>query len=297
MKTFMKTILAGMFSALIITTGLTNSATAAVERLRPYIMAEKSTGDMMAKVDDVRAKLVAAGYDVAGEYSPYETSHIIIVTNDALKANAAKSDFGGYGAAIRVAITNVDGELQISYVNPTYMSHAYRMEGDLADVSANLSETLGNTGEFGSKKGLKIKKLRKYKYMFPMESFKSHNTVGKHADFAAASAAVEKALAEGVNGNAKVYRIDIPGKDQAIIGVAMSEGRAGDALVMDIIDWGNTKHSAHLPYEVLVSGGNVYAQHGRFRIAQSFPDLTMGTFSKIMSTPGAIEKNLKTIAK
>jgi len=297
MKQFLKKLVVGVFAALVITTSLSQTATAQDERLRPYIMAEVTAGDMTAKVDEVRAKLIAAGYDVAGEYAPYEAAHIIIITNDALKSNASQSDFGGYGAAIRVAITNVDGELQVSYVNPTYMSHAYRMEGDLADISTSLAETLGNTSDFGSKKGLKVKKLRKYKYMFPMESFKSHNTIGNHADFASASAAVEAALAAGTNGNTKVYRIDIPGKDEAVIGIAMTDGKAGDALVMDIIDWGNPKHSAHLPYEVLISGGHVYAHHGRFRIAQSFPDLTMGTFSKIMSTPGAIEKNLKDVAK
>jgi hypothetical protein len=35
--------------------------------------------------------------------------------------------------------------------------------------------------------------------------------------------------------------------------------------------------------------------HGRFRIALSFPDLTMGTFSKIMSTPGDIEEAMRQI--
>jgi len=37
--------------------------------------------------------------------------------------------------------------------------------------------------------------------------------------------------------------------------------------------------------------------HGRFRIALSFPDLTMGTFTKIMSTPGEIEDLLSSLTK
>jgi hypothetical protein len=37
--------------------------------------------------------------------------------------------------------------------------------------------------------------------------------------------------------------------------------------------------------------------HGRYRIALSFPDLTMGTFSKIMSTPGDIEDLLKQLVE
>jgi large conductance mechanosensitive channel len=48
----------------------------------------------------------------------------------------------------------------------------------------------------------------------------------------------------------------------------------------------------HQPYAVLVSGGRVKMLHGRFRIAQSFPDLTMGTFMKISGAPGGIAKVL-----
>jgi hypothetical protein len=37
--------------------------------------------------------------------------------------------------------------------------------------------------------------------------------------------------------------------------------------------------------------------HGRYRIALSFPDLKMGTFTKIRSIPGDIEDLLKTIVE
>ena len=66
---------------------------------------------------------------------------------------------------------------------------------------------------------------------------------------------------------------------------------------MDIVDQGLLKHTAHLPYEILVSGKKVLALRGRFRIAQSFPDLTLGTFMKIRSAPGAIKKSLATVAE
>jgi len=52
-----------------------------------------------------------------------------------------------------------------------------------------------------------------------------------------------------------------------------------------------------LPYELLVSGPDVIALRGRFRIAQSFPDLTMGTFMKIRSAPGAIKSTLTQVAQ
>ena len=57
---------------------------------------------------------------------------------------------------------------------------------------------------------------------------------------------------------------------------------------MPIIDIAQQKHVTFLPYELLVVGKEVRMLHGRLRIALSFPDLTMGTFTKIMSTPGEI---------
>ena len=66
---------------------------------------------------------------------------------------------------------------------------------------------------------------------------------------------------------------------------------------MPIIDIAQQKHVTFLPYELLVVGKEVLMLHGRFRIALSFPDLTMGTFTKIMSTPGEIEDLLSSLTK
>ena len=37
--------------------------------------------------------------------------------------------------------------------------------------------------------------------------------------------------------------------------------------------------------------------HGRYRIALHWPELSMGTFSKIMSTPGNVEDYMKALTK
>ena len=49
--------------------------------------------------------------------------------------------------------------------------------------------------------------------------------------------------------------------------------------------------------EMLVMDNKVVMLHGRFRIALSFPDLTMGTFTKIMSSPGNIEDLLESVVE
>ena len=48
-----------------------------------------------------------------------------------------------------------------------------------------------------------------------------------------------------------------------------------DKYIMSEIDFQDVKSTAHLPYDILVSGNKVYALYARFRIAISFPDLSM----------------------
>jgi hypothetical protein len=57
------------------------------------------------------------------------------------------------------------------------------------------------------------------------------------------------------------------------------------------------RHTAHLPYGLLVSGDAAYALAGKFRIALAFPDLGMGTFMKISGAPNAIRDSLGSVAQ
>jgi hypothetical protein len=52
-------------------------------------------------------------------------------------------------------------------------------------------------------------------------------------------------------------------------------------------------HLAAMPYEIIIQGKEATMLHGRYRIALHWPDLTMGTFTKIMSTPGDVKKVMK----
>ncbi|MEX1383895.1 MAG: hypothetical protein AB1Z17_10895, partial [Lutibacter sp.] len=56
-------------------------------------------------------------------------------------------------------------------------------------------------------------------------------------------------------------------------------------------------HVAALPYEIILQGKNATMLHGKYRIALHWPELTMGTFMKIMSTPGDIEDTLEELCK
>jgi hypothetical protein len=271
---------------------------AQAEGLKPFVLgAEPHQAELEQAAAAVKTALQGQGFEVSGSYTPYPNAVVIVVTSEALKANAAKSEFGGYGAAMRVAVTKVKDKVQVSYVNPPYWAAAYRMKDSLEDVKAKLAAALGKQKEFGSAEGMSEKSLRKYNYMMGMEKFDS---LGKHElaefkTFAEAVTAVEAGLAAGKAGVTKVYRVDVTGKEEAVFGVAIAKGKGADKYIMDYIDFGDVKSTAHLPYEVLVSGNKVYHLFARFRIAISFPDLSMmgsNSFMSIMSAPGAIKESL-----
>ena len=277
----------------------TGAALAQDAVLKPFVLASKGPGELTQAVDVTKTKLMQNGFTIAGTHSPYPNAAIIVVTNDEMKTTAAKSEHGGFGAAQRVSVTRVGNEVQVAYTNPTYMANAYRMAGDLKETSARLQAALGRVEEYGAK-GLTVSQLRKYHYTFGMEYFDEPNELAKYASHEEAVKAVEAGLAAGKQGVTKVYRVDVAGKKETLFGVAMKgEGEAGkfmdDKYIMSEIDFKDLKSTAHLPYDILVSDNKVYALYARFRIAISFPDLSMmgaNSFMNIMKAPEALREAL-----
>jgi hypothetical protein len=275
--------------------------------LMPFVLAYRTTGDLDAITTEVREKLVAGGFSVAGEYIPYDGAHIIVVTNDELKREASKSEFGGFGAIQRISVTRNGDNVEVSYTNPVYMAAAYRMADDLASVRGQLEEALGATMDYGSEEDLTWEDLRQYKYrdnmlvspeQFSVDDF---DILAKYPNQKAALRGVENALADGRGNTRKIYRVDIPGKDETVFGVAMlgppDKETCGDVFIMSKIDRATPRSTAHLPYEILVSNGTVYSLSPRFRIAINWPHLPMvlstgPTFYSILCAPNSIREKL-----
>lgn len=276
---------------LMISAGLTQAA----DLLKPFTLASTGSGDVATTVADVKAKLTGAGFEVVGEYTPYSDATIIIVTSGVLKDAAAKSEFGGYAAGQRVSITKINDEVQVAYTNPVYMANAYRMSVDLSEVETKLQSALGSMKAYGPENGMTAADVRKYHYMFGMEYFDEPSVLAEYKTYDDAISAVEKSLAANKGGVSKVYRIDVSGKDESVFGVSLTKNCSGDKFVMGHIDFKPVRSTAHLPYEMLVSGRKVYALYARFRIAINFPDLKMmggNSFFKIMCAPDEIEEAL-----
>jgi len=303
---------AWLIIAAAVTFGCLSLAVRAAAEMKPFVLASTSKDNFAETAKKVKTAVAEQGFEIVGEYSPYPDAQILVVTNDELKKAAASHDRAGYVAPQRISITKVGDEItragdqvQVAYTNPLYMAAAYRVDADLSGVADALEAALGAETAFGSEKGLSAKKLAKYHYTFGMEYFDEPTLLASYDSFAAAVAVVEENLAMKKAGVSKVYSIFIPDTEQAVFGVSMkADAEAGnkymdEAFIMREIDFKPVRSTPHLPYEILVKGGDVEALHGRFRIAMNFPDLSMmgsNSFMNIMPSPDAIAEALTRVA-
>ncbi|WP_373018108.1 hypothetical protein [Thiomicrorhabdus sp.] len=266
----------------------------------PFVLGSPTAGSVEEVTANTKAALQTNGFEIVGDYAPAAGTRVLVVTNNALKAIAAESENGGFGAMERVAIVNANGNVQVSYTNPKYQWNVYRMKGDITSVDTALKSALGATKEFGAEQGLSAEELREYHYKMMMPYFDDEDELAEYGSYEEAISKVEAGLSSRKAGATKVYRIDIPGKKMSVFGVSMSNGEAADTFIQDRIDIGSESHAAHFPYELLVVDDEVIALNGKFRIAISWPSLSMmgqGSFMSISNAPDDIVKALGAVAK
>jgi len=279
---------------------------AQAEVLKPFVLGKTPPGSMADVVEYAKAQLTDQGFTIVGSYVPFPAATVICASLPELSAAAAAAENGGFGAAQRVAVTEVNGALQLSYMNPAYLGTAYGL-GKLKSVSAKLAAALGHEQEFGAE-GVKEEKLGpgKYHYKMLMPYFDDIDVLNTYPDYETGVNTVEANLAAGKGGTVKVYRIDLPGKDISVFGVGITQGDGPDSgdkdtdkEILDIIDFQEIRSTPYLPYEIMVQGNQALALRGRYRIAVHFPDTSMAGahgFTKIMSSPGGIKKALEAVA-
>jgi uncharacterized protein (DUF302 family) len=278
------------------------------QNLKPYVVGFESTESIKTVQTTLVEQLKTNGIDVVGQYQPANDNNrwlIVFSSNELQSAVKKVGGLTGFASTLRIAITVENGKTVVSYTQPEYWGNAYfRADYDkvaslYAALKTKLETSMKACGSFsgktfGSKDGIDAKGLRKYHYMMAMPYFEDVVELGEFQNYATAIATIDKNMKKGVPGVKLVSKVSIPGKELTQYTFALN-GANGESKFLPIIDNSNPKHTAFLPYEVLVNGKEVVMLHGRYRIALSFPDLTMGTFTKIMSTPGDIEDALKQV--
>jgi hypothetical protein len=280
--------------------------------LEPFVLAARINDSALSAVSaEVATKLQSAGFEVIGQYSPYDDAVILVFSSTELRELATRSKRGGYGAVLRVSLTRNNDKIELAYTNPLYWTNAYRMQADVESIATQLQSSLGYEQSFGSGElSLTASDLRKYHYTFMMEYFDDPSVLSYFDSHQQAVATVRENLAQQVSASTQVFELklgsDIDEKQMTLFGVGLNgvdeDDCSSDAYIMGRIDKDSPRHTAHLPYEILVYGDQVEALYGRFRIAISWPHLPMmasdtgATFLSIMCAPGSIEDALIAVA-
>lgn len=286
------------------------ASTVSAQNLKPYIQGLKAEKSIDEIKEELKPSLEANNLKVVGEYQPANDSKrwVIVISSEDLESAVQKvGGLTGFAATLRIALTIEDGKTIVSYTNPPYWGNAYfrsdytKVATYYVKVNKSIENALSSIGNFkvqpfGSEEGHTAEELRKYHYMMGMPYFDETVELEDFDSYLAAIAKIDASIKKGVPNVKQVYKLTIPNSKLTLYGFALS-GEDGENQFMPIIDIGKPKHTAFLPYEVLVMDNEVHMLHGRFRIALAFPDLTMSTFSKIMSTPGNIEDLLEQLVE
>jgi hypothetical protein len=251
---------------------------------------------------NIKENIEKQGFEIIGEYNVAENKDMIVIAftrDDLKKVSASYSDRGALASILKVGVMkNKDGSVEVSLLNPNYMFNAYFGKG--YDKNAEILNKIDTDAKAilpGTPKGfggeVKISKLRKYHYMVGMPYFKDAVKLNTYSTFEDGLATIEKNLKN--NNNVKlVYQVIDKENKTAVFGLGLINADKGEKKFLPII---GERHFAAMPYEIILQDNKVTMLHGRYRIALYWPELSMGTFSKIMSTPGDIENMMKSVVK
>ena len=271
--------------------------------ISPYVKLASYDGPINEAVGQVQTLLEEGGCKVIGQYHPGDNPdlYVLVFTSDELIKLCQKAeDRGMLAAAIKVGFQLTEGTVNISMVNPEYLFYAYFQEKmtDPAFKSAaiDLSSKIKSIPADGSKEvpfggDLKADKLMKYRYMAGMPNFGKSVSLAEFDDFYEGLSATRDGLSRGGN-TLKIYEIIDEENETAVFGVGLKDEEKGEAHFLPII---GESHVAAMPYELILQGNEVTMLHGRFRFALHWPELTMKTFTKIMSSPGDVEDAMKSL--
>lgn len=294
----MKNYVLFLFAFIIQTTVFSQSIPA-------YFEITKSDENIGILVNSVKEALYSKGFKVIGEYTPADNEKLGVVCythSDLEKIAMDFEDRGALAAALKIGFKQEGEKVKVSMINPMYLFYAYFVDGiekhetELIQISNNAKaamESIGNSFRpFGGE--LEKKKLQKYRYKVMMPYFTNKEILHEFDSFEAGLKTLQSNLTNSKGNTEMVYELIFPDRKIAVFGVGLKNRENGENKFLPII---GDDHLAALPYEMILQGNEVSILPGRYRIALHWPDLTMGTFMKIMSTPGDIKNTMKLLTE
>jgi hypothetical protein len=273
------------------------------QEISPYI----KIGESQESIQQVSEKVVSAlkdnSFTVLGVYNPSNKNglKVIAFTRSDLKNTVIKvKDRGALAAIFKVGLVKDGNKINMSYTNPDYILRAYlgdsystyktTFEAFKTDLKTSLSDLGSDFTPFGG--SVEADDLKKYHYKIMMPYFSDPVELKEFASFSEGMETIEANLRAHKGDTKMVYKLVYKAEEVAVYGIGLESKVDGEAYFLPKI---GEAHAAALPYEIILQGKEATILHGKYRIALHWPELTMGTFMKIMSTPGDIEDTLESI--
>lgn len=287
----MKNLMLGF--TVIIAFGLNTLA----QEITPYIKIGETNEGIQKASENVIEVLEKNAFIVLGSYNPAENNDLKVIafTRNDIKNTVIKvKDRGALAAIFKVGLVSDNGKVIMSYTNPDYILRAYLQDDfdiyitELQKFGDDLKTTLSVIGNSFTPFGgtVDADDLKKYHYKIMMPYFTDPVELKEFSSFEEGVQVIQKNLNDNKGNTKLVYQLIYTSEKVAVFGVGLQSKENGEAYFLPKI---GEAHAAALPYEIILQGKKATILHGKYRIALHWPDLTMGTFMKIMSTPGDIE--------
>jgi hypothetical protein len=267
--------------------------------ISPYLRIAELNGNMDMAREKVLSVLKETGYEILGQYQPGANPdlYVVVFTDEKLTVLCRKvKEQGMLATAMKVGFQKKGTKIEISLLNPEYLFYAYFREkmnessfkSSALSVSKGIKSDLGGVGSllvpFGGDES--AGDLIDYRYMAGMPSFGKQVELAEFENFNNGVEVIRKSLKAGKGRTVKVYEFIDEKTKTAVFGVGLIHPEEGEAHFLPIV---GESHVAAMPYEVILENNKALMLHGRYRFALHWPELTMGTFTKIMSSPGDVE--------
>ena len=285
----------------IIAIGFTSFA----QEIAPYIKIGETNESIQKASENVIAALENNSFIILGSYNPSGKSDLKIIafTQNDLKNTVIKvKDRGALAAIYKVGFVKSEGKVIISYTNPDYILRAYlgdnyatnktKFESFSKDLKSTFAAIGNDFTPFGGT--VEADELGEYHYKIMMPYFSDPVELKEFASFEEGVRIIEKNLKANKGNTKLVYKLEFTSEKVAVFGIGLQSTEDGESYFLPKI---GEAHAAALPYEIILQGKEATMLHGKYRIALHWPELTMGTFMKIMSTPGDIEDTLEELCQ
>ena len=275
------------------------------QNISPYIKVGESSESLQLVSEKVISILKDNSFIVLGRYNPSNKSSLKVIafTNASIKRTVIKvKNRGALAATFKVGLIKKNGKVIISYTNPEYIFRAYlgdnynTYKSTFQKFSSDIRRAFTSLGSdfkpFGGT--VQANKLKKYHYKIMMPYFSDPIELKEYTSFETGLKTIENNLKNRKGKTKLIYKVLYKQQQVAVFGVALQSTEDGESYFLPKI---GQDHVAALPYEIILQGKKATMLHGKYRIALFWPELTMGTFMKIMSTPGDIEDTLEALCK